>query len=83
MEDAATAEISRAQLWQWVHSGARADDGEVVTADSTAQLRDEELAALGGSQPGPRADAARLLDQLVLGDGFPDFLTLPALELLP
>jgi malate synthase len=80
MEDAATAEIARAQLWHWIQRGVRLDDGRVVTAELYAALRDDELARLDG----PQLPAARaLLDRLVLGDGFVDFLTLPAYEALP
>src|SRR5205085_11187018 len=46
MEDAATAEISRAQLWQWVHHGAKLQDGRPVTVDLVEQTIDAELAAM-------------------------------------
>src|SRR6476659_3268269 len=49
MEDAATAEISRSQLWQWRTSGARLDDGREASADLYRAIRDDELARLGGS----------------------------------
>ena len=52
MEDAATAEISRSQLWQWRTSGARLDDGREASADLYRAVRDEELAALGGPDGG-------------------------------
>ena len=55
MEDAATAEISRSQLWQWRVTGAPLDDGRPLTADRYLAIRDEELAALGG--PGTRPGA--------------------------
>ncbi|MFQ6024649.1 MAG: malate synthase A, partial [Acidiferrobacterales bacterium] len=48
MEDAATAEISRSQLWQWVHNGARLADGQTATAELYKKLRDNELEKLGG-----------------------------------
>jgi malate synthase len=83
MEDAATAEISRSQLWQWRVGGTRMDDGRFVTGGLYAGIRDEELAALGGRDSRSRlADAAELLDQLVLDDTFTEFLTLPAIRLL-
>ena len=78
MEDAATAEISRAQLWQWVHRGAKLDDGRVVDRAMYETIRDEELGKLGGREKGRFADAATLLDELVLSEEFGEFLTLPA-----
>jgi malate synthase len=79
MEDAATAEISRAQLWQWVQNGAKLDDGRPIDATLYGKFRDEELGKLAGV---PHVDQARkILDDLVLGE-FVDFLTLPAYELL-
>ncbi len=56
MEDAATAEISRTQLWQWIWNGAHLDDGRQVTADLYRQIRDQEVAALGDSGHGRLAD---------------------------
>ncbi|HUR80903.1 MAG TPA: malate synthase A [Thermoanaerobaculia bacterium] len=51
MEDAATAEISRTQLWQWIHHGAKLDDGRTVDADLYRRIRDEELASIQGVIP--------------------------------
>ncbi|MDL2717722.1 MAG: malate synthase A [Acidobacteriota bacterium] len=82
MEDAATAEISRAQLWQWLHRGAPLADGRRATAELYRTVRAEELARLGGSGSGRLGEAADLLDSLVLDQGFADFLTLPAYGLL-
>src|SRR5215203_4583056 len=82
MEDAATAEISRSQLWQWLHHGAALDDGRQITPDLYRQLRDEELDALGGSGQGRLRDAVEILDSLVLSPGFVPFLTLVAYEYL-
>jgi malate synthase len=82
MEDAATAEISRSQLWQWIHQGAKLNDGRAVTADLYEQLRDEELAKLGGSATARYEESAELLDKLVLSKEFVEFLTFPAYELL-
>ena len=82
MEDAATAEICRSQLWQWRTTGTRLDDGREASADLYRAIRDEELARLGDSA-GPRvAEAAGLLDRLVLDDEFAEFLTLRAYGLL-
>jgi malate synthase len=82
MEDVATAEISRSQLWQWCHHGALLDDGRPVTPALYAAIRDEELAALGGRDVERYGDAADLMDQLVLADEFIEFLTLIAYDLL-
>jgi malate synthase len=74
MEDAATAEISRSQVWQWTHAGVRlADTGELVTAELVRSLLDE----LG--LEGPARD---LFEQVALADEFATFLTLPAYELI-
>ncbi len=82
MEDAATAEISRAQLWQWIRHRAVADDGAPVTIERYRTTRDEELAKLGGTARGRLADAVSLLNLLVETDEFIPFLTLPAYEYL-
>ena len=78
MEDAATAEISRAQLWQWRRNGATTDDGQTVDTGFYERIRDEEIAKLGGRETGRLGVAADLLDGLVLSNGFEPFLTLPA-----
>ena len=79
MEDAATAEISRSQLWQWRVHGISLDDGQPLTADRYASIRDQELAKLRSAFPdSPWSDAAALLDDLVLADEFAEFLTLGA-----
>jgi malate synthase len=82
MEDAATAEISRSQLWQWRVTDAPLDDGRPLTADRYWSIREEELARLGGAGIGRLGEAADLLDRLVLEDEFIEFLTLPAYPLL-
>jgi malate synthase len=83
MEDAATAEISRSQLWQWRVHGVRLGDGRPISADLYAAIRDAELKRLTASAPSFRwADAATLLDELVLSDDFAEFLTLGAYPLL-
>jgi malate synthase len=79
MEDAATAEISRSQLWQWRVHAVPLDGGSPLTSDRYAAIRDEELATLRAALPDHAwADAAALLDGLVLGDDFPEFLTVGA-----
>ncbi|MGQ0385328.1 MAG: malate synthase A [Gammaproteobacteria bacterium] len=84
MEDAATAEISRAQLWQWVHHGSRTDDGAAITL---ARVRAEIALALAAIRVEAGADhfaaghygrAAELLDALTAGADFEPFLTLVA-----
>ena len=79
MEDAATAEISRSQLWQWRTHEVRLEDGRPMSADLYAAVRDEELEAVRPLAPdAPWADAAALLDELVLSRDFVEFLTLVA-----
>jgi malate synthase len=85
MEDAATAEISRAQLWQWIRHRTRLAGGGEMTPDLYCRLRDEEVAKLTAARAGDTADlerAVKLLDELVLGPKFVPFLTLPAYEML-
>ncbi|HET9620254.1 MAG TPA: malate synthase A [Kofleriaceae bacterium] len=83
MEDAATAEISRAQLWFWVHHGGKLDDGRAVNIELYQAIRDEETAKLADAPTAEYlAAAVPLLDGLVIGDQFVDFLTLPAYEAL-
>jgi malate synthase len=80
MEDAATAEISRSQVWQWVHTGVELDTGDKVTEDLVRRVVAEEVAGIGELD---RIDDARFLfEQVALADDFPDFLTLPAYELI-
>ena len=86
MEDAATAEISRAQLWQWTHHGATLDDGRTMTPALYRSLRDEELESIrervGDAlwEAGHYEEAAELFDELTLADEIADFLTLPAYD---
>jgi malate synthase len=89
MEDAATAEISRSQIWQWINAGVVfADNGEKATADLVRRLAAEELAAVR-AETGEAAFAAGkwqqahdLLLKTALDEEYVDFLTLPAYELL-
>jgi malate synthase len=74
MEDTATAEISRSQLWQWRHHATPLEDGAALTADRYRRIRDEELERIGRDR-GRVAEAAALLDGLVLADDFVEFLT--------
>ncbi|HUF18257.1 MAG TPA: malate synthase A [Thermoanaerobaculia bacterium] len=84
MEDAATAEISRTQLWQWIHHGAILDDGRALDVALYSRLRDEELGSirerLGAERvaAGFLEHAAHIFDELILADELADFLTIPA-----
>jgi malate synthase len=88
MEDAATAEISRSQIWQWVANGASLSTGEPVTAEMARDAIDAEIAALRealGEEvfAGSRVEQARtLFERVALPPDFVEFLTLPAYELL-
>ncbi len=84
MEDAATAEIARSQLWQWIRHGAKTESGEPVTlARCRAILREEsERLAAEGSDPTRLASAGELLDGLFSAEMFPEFLTLSAYQKL-
>ncbi len=80
MEDAATAEISRAQIWQWIRTGSTTDEGEPITIDRYRIIRDEELTNLGRTPT--QQQAAGVLDLLIESDEFIPFLTIPAYRLL-
>jgi malate synthase len=88
MEDAATAEICRAQLWQWLRHGARTSDGQVITVERFDRLMSAELdrihAEVGAARltQGVFPSAARLFEQMIKAETFDEFLTLPAYELL-
>ena len=86
MEDTATAEISRAQLWQWIWHGAKFATGEAVTKDNYRKVRTEESAKLleaRGAEPRDAMDkAAELLDELVTSPEFADFLTIQGYKYL-
>jgi malate synthase len=89
MEDAATAEISRSQVWQWVHNGVKLAEGQTVTADLVRQTATEELEKIREqvgdeffySQGRPEQSRA-LFEQVALADEFIEFLTIPAYEQL-
>ena len=87
MEDAATAEISRAQVWHWVRNARGVlDDGRKVTLDMVRALIPEELERVKNNvgtaafAAGRYPEAARLFEELTASNEFPDFLTLPAYE---
>jgi malate synthase len=78
MEDAATAEICRAQVWQWVKFGSELKDGRKLTGALVREMIAEQVAKTGR----PRGRAAELLDNLMTGPDFPEFLTLEAYKYL-
>ena len=80
MEDAATAEISRAQIWQWIRTGSTTDDGAPITIERYRIVRDEELEKLGRTLT--LESAAGVLDELIDSEEFIPFLTIPAYALL-
>ncbi len=88
MEDAATAEISRSQVWQWLHNDVSLADGPKVTTDLVQRLIGEELQLIR-EQAGDAFDAARydqavaLFTEVALADDYADFLTIPAYERMP
>jgi malate synthase len=89
MEDAATAEIARSQVWQWLHNDITLDDtGEKVTQELVARIIDEELAKIrehGGEEfrTARYEDAVALFREVALADDYSEFLTLPAYERMP
>jgi malate synthase len=87
MEDAATAEISRSQVWQWLHDGITLDDGPPVTGELVDQIIAQELAGIRSEPGGDRAahldDAVALFREVALADDYADFLTIPAYERMP
>jgi malate synthase len=88
MEDAATAEISRAQIWQWLHHSAVLDDGSPLTVERFRAALHDEMARIEGEvgadrfQAGRFSEAKQLFDQLSTAGELVPFLTLPAYERL-
>jgi malate synthase len=84
MEDAATAEICRAQVWQWLRHGARLDDGRRIDADLVRGLLDHQVAAIRAriGTPNRLEDAVAVFATMILQPEFEEFLTLPALARL-
>ncbi len=88
MEDTATAEIARSQVWQWVRHGVELADGRAVTAELVRRAADEELERIRGEigndewfySQGRPEDSRGLFEQVALADEFVEFLTLPAYE---
>jgi malate synthase len=89
MEDAATAEISRSQVWQWLHNSVQLADGETVTRELVERIIQEELDAIRKTTgedvfaAGRWDDARSLFTEMALADDFAEFLTLPAYERMP
>jgi malate synthase len=78
MEDAATAEIARSQVWQWIRHGVTLPSGEAITPELVQGIADEELERIEVH------DGARtIFEESALAEEFPEFFTLPAYERLP
>jgi malate synthase len=88
MEDAATAEISRSQVWQWLHNDIHLAEGPQVTRELIDQVIDDELGKIAAAA-GDEYDAAKyteavsLFREVALADDYAEFLTLPAYERMP
>jgi malate synthase len=88
MEDAATAEICRTQIWQWLHTKAKLDDGRTINYSLYEDLRDDEIEkiqhAVGSEayQQGRFTQAICIFNRLVVQDKWEDFLTVPAYQLI-
>jgi len=89
MEDAATAEISRSQVWQWLHNDVELSNGKTVTRELVERLIEEEMATIKervGEDAFARGrwdDARSTFTEMALADEYADFLTLPAYERMP
>jgi malate synthase len=77
MEDAATAEISRAQVWQWLHHGVRLSDGRTVSKELVRSVISEQRDRLRGARA---TEAANIFDSMITSSEFPEFLTLVAYD---
>jgi malate synthase len=88
MEDAATAEISRTQIWQWVHHGVRLEDGRVVTREVVSELLDEETARIRSNvgdavwRQGRPEETREIFERAALSTELLEFFTLEAYEYL-
>ncbi|MGH2707423.1 MAG: malate synthase A, partial [Actinomycetota bacterium] len=88
MEDVATAEIARSQVWQWISQGARLEDGRTLRRDLVGQIEEEEAErirqdASEGAVPAGRLEEARgLFRRVCLAEDFVEFITVPGYELL-
>jgi malate synthase len=88
MEDAATAEISRSQIWQWVHHEAKLDDGSIVTPELVRKVLDEETARIREEvgeetwRAGRPAETREVFERVALSPDLIEFLTLVAYDYL-
>ncbi|HKC28425.1 MAG TPA: malate synthase A, partial [Jatrophihabitans sp.] len=85
MEDAATAEIARSQVWQWLHNDVVLDTGEKVDRDLVQRVVEEEYSAVlseVGDPHGYYAEARQLFERVALDDNYVDFLTVAAYDLV-
>jgi malate synthase len=88
MEDAATAEISRSQIWQWIHHGATLEDGRTVTPELFKEIEEEEIGKIrrllgdGRFDSGHFPAARKIFESLCFSPALEDFLTLPAYDAL-
>jgi malate synthase len=88
MEDAATAEIARSQVWQWVHTGQRLAEGPEITPELVAKIEESELERIRGEigndewfyEQGRPDESRALFERVALSDDFVEFLTIPAYE---
>ena len=84
MEDAATAEISRSQVWQWIRHATRLSEGALVTRELVAAVTQEETDRIRNEGATDRLDeASELFRTVVLDEAFEEFITIPAYERLP
>jgi malate synthase len=88
MEDAATAEISRTQVWQWIRNKSKLEDGRTITKELYNEILPSELenvkAYVGADafEKGRFNEAIEIFNRLVLSDDYVEFLTLPAYDLI-
>ena len=88
MEDAATAEISRSQIWQWIHHGVKLPDGRVITSELVTEMLDQELASIRSAvgeevwNRGRPEETRAVFEEVAFHDELPEFLTLIAYPLL-
>ena len=85
MEDVATAEISRSQIWQWINHGVEMEDGTTITESLVRELAGEivsQIEVRGDSHSEHLHSARKVFEEVALGENFVEFLTLPAYELI-